>query len=684
MKDSSIKKALQKFNEGDYISALELYKSLSEILGEKIFFANVELCKKRINKKAVYSHEEISETEKKLEKSTIKLTNNIIWKRFKVKPNEKIILTANIDIFNGSSKMAISRVVFLDKEERKINNRLPSLPNSELLNANFIYLKDTSSKSEEILNIKVPASAFFLELGFSLFQANLKTTAYIKNLELIAENKLKLPSEFKVAMIADEFTYNSFKDEFIALPLEPESWKNTFEEDKPDIFFCESAWSGSDSLRRPWKGKIYASQNFSWENRKELLSIIEYCKQKKIPTIFWNKEDPTHYHDRVNDFVKTAKEFDYIFTTSKECIELYKLDYGLKNVYSLPFATNPRIFNPIAFSNRSKKVVFAGSWYATHSDRCSTMEKVFDILLLQGFELEIYDRYYGVNEPNRQWPERFKKYIKANVPHNEISKIYKSSKYGLNFNTVIDSETMFARRVFELMSCNTLVLSNYSVGLEKLFGPLVVFVDTAPERLKLLESESFEKIREDALELVLKEHTYQKRWEQILEDANIPFLKVPTAVTVIYFVSKFDDAVRGINWFQKNSSDIPSSNLLIVVDENVSEIEVASFYEKFNRNNISVTSLSHAIKYAMDGRYTPIKGKYFLSVNSNMDLPDKWLARAISHSQYIEKDFLTPAEKSSEKYTYQQKENPSFIFGKKEISSKFLSNIKNHKNFYVI
>ena len=32
----------------------------------------------------------------------------------------------------------------------------------------------------------------------------------------------------------------------------------------------------------------------------------------------------------------------------------------------------------------------------------------------------------------------------------------------LNINTVTDSDTMFARRVFELMSSNTLVISNYS------------------------------------------------------------------------------------------------------------------------------------------------------------------------------------------------------------------------------
>ncbi len=42
---------------------------------------------------------------------------------------------------------------------------------------------------------------------------------------------------------------------------------------------------------------------------------------------------------------------------------------------------------------------------------------------------------------------------------------------------------MFARRVFELMASNTLVVSNYSKGVRLLFGELVIASDAKAELL---------------------------------------------------------------------------------------------------------------------------------------------------------------------------------------------------------
>ncbi|OZO45849.1 hypothetical protein CGU37_27150, partial [Pseudomonas fluorescens] len=187
-------------------------------------------------------------------------------------------------------------------------------------------------------------------------------------------SKVSLPSSktIRAAVILDEFSANSFDDSFDGVHLHPERWRDQFEAHRPEVFFCESAWSGRDSKLRPWKGKIYASKNFPRENRGILLEILEHCRANKIPTVFWNKEDPTHYTDRVHDFVKTAANFDHVFTTAEECVASYKADYGLKSVHALPFATNPGLFNPIEAAPRSEAVVFAGSWYANHIERSET------------------------------------------------------------------------------------------------------------------------------------------------------------------------------------------------------------------------------------------------------------------------------------------------------------------------
>lgn len=44
---------------------------------------------------------------------------------------------------------------------------------------------------------------------------------------------------------------NSFRHEFSLVVLTPENWCVAFEENKIDLFLCESAWSGVDPVARP-------------------------------------------------------------------------------------------------------------------------------------------------------------------------------------------------------------------------------------------------------------------------------------------------------------------------------------------------------------------------------------------------------------------------------------------------
>ncbi|MFM6395066.1 MAG: DUF3880 domain-containing protein, partial [Planktothrix sp.] len=224
----------------------------------------------------------------------------------------------------------------------------------------------------------------------------------------------------KVALILDEFSFNNFKYEFTPIIIEPHNWREIFNQQKPDLFFCESAWSGIDSKRRPWQGQIYSSINFKRENRLALLDILEYCKKNNIPTIFWNKEDPAHYHDKVHNFIDTAKKFDYIFTTAKECIELYQQEHGCQNIDCLPFATQPKLFNPIEKYTRSNDVIFAGSWYAYHEKRCSDMQTMFDAILNSGLKLQIYNRYFNDTDVNHIFPDEYIQFTKPNVSFSEI------------------------------------------------------------------------------------------------------------------------------------------------------------------------------------------------------------------------------------------------------------------------
>jgi FkbM family methyltransferase len=460
-----------------------------------------------------------------------------------------------------------------------------------------------------------------------------------------SENKLndlqKAPKQMNVAMIVDEFTYNSFRFECNALALEPHNWKDVFEKNEIDFFFCESAWSGVDSLRRPWKGKIYCSTNFSKENRQTLLQILEYCHKKNIPTAFWNKEDPTHYPDKVHNFVDTALKFDHIFTTSKECVERYKKDYGHKSVHLLMFASQPKLFNPIEKFDRTEEIIFAGSWYNQHKDRCVEMESILDTILHSPYPLKVYNRQSGNTDPNHAFPSKYEPFINAQLSHDQLDVAYKGSKYALNINTVTDSDTMFARRVFELMSSNTLVISNYSRGMELLFGDDVVFIK---ERGDLNLSGANEK-REKCLYEVLQHHTYKKRFKQILGDIDVPFLDTPVCVTIIYDVADFKTAANSINHFYKINWDIKACILL--VNENCSPDILQELCIQYNNGRVSVFSKHYFSHY--DDLQLPKDDNGYIIV-ANQQLHFDFLSKAILHYQYLDPE--TPIACDKDKYVF--------------------------------
>jgi spore maturation protein CgeB/glycosyltransferase involved in cell wall biosynthesis len=463
------------------------------------------------------------------------------------------------------------------------------------------------------------------------------------------EERAKALNELKVALVCDEFTYNSFRDEFVPLVLEPHNWREVLERDKPDLFFCESAWSGVDSETRPWKGRVYTSVNFKNENRGALLDILKYCKDLGIPTVFWNKEDPSHYDDAVHNFVDTAKLFDVVFTTDVACVERYKADHGLKQVYCLPFATQPRIFNPVESAVRSDAVVFAGSWYANHADRCDAMGRIFDAVLESGRGLEIYDRFHGGNDPSHIFPAKYRPYLRPAIPHSEIAGVYKSSRFGLNMNTETKSPTMFARRVFELMSCNTLCLSNYSLGMERMFGDSVVFMDRDPDALSALSDEAIGEKREKALHEVLRRHTYKERFKTIVRSAGIPFVDRSAEITVVCVVDSHESARAAVDYFNRQAAYLPCSRLLLVLDRSVPDIEVQGYYEAYNCLGATTLAMSYFDRYA-EQPGSAIGTEYFALVDFTREVAPDLIANAFLHTAYVDDAVIVIGHE--EKYRY--------------------------------
>jgi hypothetical protein len=209
---------------------------------------------------------------------------------------------------------------------------------------------------------------------------------------------------------------------------------------------------------------------------------------------------------------------------------------------------------------------------------------------------------------------------------------------------------MFARRVFELMSSNTLVLSNYSRGTDEMFGDLIVYPDKQPDRLRSLSDAAIDDLRVRALNKVLGEHTYRHRWLQMLQNIGIPHATRECTITATCLVNQQADALEAIAWFQQHGQRQPGARLLLVASEQMPDLEVAELYRQFNKFGVTVTSSSHATRNAMLDRYQPVETSHFLAFNPSKPPPSDWLARAALHLQYATENPLTPAVAATHRY----------------------------------
>ncbi len=348
--------------------------------------------------------------------------------------------------------------------------------------------------------------------------------------------------KLRVACIFDDFTMHSYAPECELIVLRPDTWRAQVEAQRPHLLFVESAWHGPD---KSWDRKIN-------QLAIELRELVQWCHEASVPTAFWNKEDPVHF----GTFLNTAALFDVVFTTDFDCIHRYKQLLDHDRVYLLPFACQPRQHNPIEKFERKNAACFAGAYYARYPERQRDFLRMM-IQLLERGPVEIFDRNHGKTDPDYQFPASYRDYIVGNLPFSEIDRAYKGYRYAININSIKTSQTMFARRVFELLASNTLTISNYSKGIRLLFGELVIATDD-PARLatRLRELDHDEAaarvLRLIGLRKAMAEHTYEDRLAYIASKVFgcAPPVLLPT-ITVVGAASTSQQAQRLVDAFER-------------------------------------------------------------------------------------------------------------------------------------
>lgn len=502
---------------------------------------------------------------------------------------ERADIQITVGAVNGlvERRAGVLAVTAYDDKGERIDHRLLNSYSDKF--GYFSYLAANGEKNENLVSVSVPAQAHVLKLELHRWSRTVEVCNEVQ-IDVTEQNSSwaiqRKASEVKVAAILDEFSSNCFRYECDMISLLPNQWHEQMDDFQPDLFLCESAWSGADSENRPWKGRVYSSSNFKSENRKELLSILEYCKSRGIPTVFWNKEDPSHYDDKRHNFVDTALRFDHVFTTDLGSANRYRKEFGHPSVHVLPFAVQPRLFNPLEITERRKAVNFAGGWYSNHGARCESMNRMFSAVNSSEYELQIFDRFYGSEDESHFYPEEFSSYLKPSVPNDRVAEVYKGSEIGMTINTETKSPTMFARRIFELMACNTYVVSNFSVGVHEFFGDDVLYLDRDPHGLKRLSSEQMNASKRRNLAKVLEKHTYRQRFEQILDTAKVAYRKRSSDGAVIVSTSSLDAGQRVFD--RLSSLDNWRGPKVILLDKNVDNLAYADALTDWNRDGIRV------------------------------------------------------------------------------------------------
>ena len=314
----------------------------------------------------------------------------------------------------------------------------------------------------------------------------------------------------KIALIADEMTERNFRTFADVIELTPQNWVRQMEERHPDLLVCESAWHGRNGC---WDYRVHRNKRLLFDNRTALKRILRYCAAAGIPTVFWNKEDPTFFDDPVNSFSDTATLFDRVFTTAGECVPRYRAMGCAADV--LLFGFSPALFSPVPLEDGENRAAFFGGWYADQPERCEAMRRVFRFVLSQGLELVIYDRYWNEPEENNRFPAEYDRFRRPPVPYGEIREELRHAAYAVSVSTETGSETMFARRVVEMMACGRLVISNDSRGLRERFPGGIWFAEEPFDRSRKAQA-----VRENQ-ERVFREYVFQRLFENALSRSGL-------------------------------------------------------------------------------------------------------------------------------------------------------------------
>ncbi|WP_052374293.1 glycosyltransferase [Methanobacterium sp. SMA-27] len=235
-----------------------------------------------------------------------------------------------------------------------------------------------------------------------------------------------------------------------------------------------------------------------------LRGLSQYKPKKQHFNIMWNISHP----DKVT--VEEYNEYDYVLIASEFWANKIreKVDVPVDEMLQ---CTDPEVFYPDYSEKYKNELLFVGN-------SRKVLRKIIKDLLPTDMDLSVY----GTN-----WKGLIdKKYIKGeHIPNGELRKAYSSCEILLNDHWDDMREKGFiSNRLFDGLASGSFIISDKVKGAENVFNDALITYDT-PEELEDIIKEVITKDKEMKMSdeyrnIVLKNHTFKNRTEQILRIIN--------------------------------------------------------------------------------------------------------------------------------------------------------------------
>lgn len=542
-------------------------------------------------------------------------------------PYFQMMQKVNLELINELKKAYIAQIDLENSYEYKLGDAIKYIFKSPLKSIQMLIKVNAAKRKGNKLS-KTRQEKLNRLLNYA---DNFNKFSYKKHsITYPAFKPKKIPEvpnfDINIGVIMDNFTYEGFKYEANLIRLSRDNYKNEILENNIKCIILESCWGDNED----WKFAMTGSDNN--DKKRTLYQLIDFAKKQKIKVVFLNKEDPTNF----DKFINVAKKCDYIFTSDENCIDRYRSILNHDNIFPIMFAANPLIHNPI----RDRKlqihdVCFAGSWYEgdLFADRNRDIIMLFEAAI--NFNFHIFDRMYASKEntKNRIFPQKYNKFIVGNLEYLKMLNAYRQYKVFLNVNSVVESNTMFSRRVFELLACKTSIVSSKSKGLQNHFSSFIDIVDNTEEAKIAIKNIIDDNLDNDirkhlGMREIYKNHTYQKRLGYMLDKLDIKYEYKESFFVCVSITNRVDYIDNIIKNYLNQSYN--HKKLVIVLNSNLFDID--EIHDKLKKLNINYAILQTDPKMSLGSCFNMVVDKFEADFYAKMDDDDYYGPNYLSDS----------------------------------------------------